>query len=65
MIKKNNLMVIGSENIRLTHYKGLAKPIISGNSMSNIVLEKIHQVQGNLVRNCNMNKNYVDKDDHG
>ena len=31
--------------------------------MSNIVLEKIHQVLGNIVRNYNINKTYVDEDD--
>ena len=31
--------------------------------MSNIVLELIHQVLGNLVRNYKINKTYIDKDD--
>ena len=31
--------------------------------MSNIVLEKIQQVLGNLVRTCNITQSYVDKDD--
>ena len=31
--------------------------------MSKIVLERIHQVLGNLVGTYNINKNYVDKDD--
>ena len=39
--------------------KGLANSTTSGNSMSNIVLEKIHQVLENLVRNYNINKTYV------
>ena len=30
--------------------------------MSNLVLERIHQVIGNLVRNYNINRTYVDKD---
>ena len=31
--------------------------------MSNAVLEWIHQVLGNLVRNFNMTQNYVEKND--
>ena len=31
--------------------------------MFNIVLEKIHQVLGNLVQNYNMTQTYVDEDD--
>ena len=31
--------------------------------MSNVVLERIHQVLGNLVRAFNIPKTYVDKDD--
>ena len=33
------------------------------NTMSNAVLELIHQVLGNLVRTCNITQTYVDKDD--
>ena len=39
--------------------KGLANPSTSGNSVSNIVLERIHRVIGNLVRTYNINKTYV------
>ena len=31
--------------------------------MSNAVLERIHQVIGNLVQTCNIIKSYVDEDD--
>ena len=31
--------------------------------MSNEILERIHQVLGNLVQTCNINQTYVDKDD--
>ena len=31
--------------------------------MSNIILEKINQVIGNLVRNYNINKTYTDEDE--
>ena len=31
--------------------------------MSNVILERIHQVLKNLVRTCNINQTYVDKDD--
>ena len=41
-----------------------AKPITPGSPMSNAVLERIHQVLGNLVRNFKMStQTYVDKDD--
>ena len=39
------------------------KSSTSGNPTSNATLENIHQVIGKLVRNFNMKKNYVDKDD--
>ena len=47
----------------MNHKYGLAKPSTSGNSMSNIVLERIHKVLVNLVRTYNINKIYVDEDD--
>ena len=40
-----------------------AKPITSGDLMSDTILEKIHQVLGNLVRNFNIQQTYVDKSD--
>ena len=40
-----------------------AKPITSGNPTSNVILERIHQVLGSLVRTCNITRTYVDKDD--
>ena len=49
MTKNKNLIVITSENPWLKSNKGLAKPINLGDSMSNIVLEQIQQVLGNLV----------------
>ena len=30
--------------------------------MFNAIFERIHQVLGNLVRTCNINQTYVDKD---
>ena len=39
-----------------------SKPRTSGNPMSNAVLERIHQVLGNLVRTFNISQTYVDKD---
>ena len=35
----------------------------SGNTLSNVILEHINQVLGNLVRTCNITQTYVDKDD--
>ena len=32
--------------------------------MSNTILERIHQVIGNLVRNFNIQQTYVDKNNH-
>ena len=40
-----------------------AKPSTSINPTSNAVLEWIHQVLGNLVRNYNITQTYVGKDD--
>ena len=34
-----------------------------GNIASNVVLERIYQVLGNLVYNVNITQTYVDKDD--
>ena len=34
-----------------------------GDPTSNAILEQIHQVIGNLVRNFNIKETYVDKDD--
>ena len=39
------------------------KPITSENPMSNAILERIHQVLGNLVRTFNIQQTYVDKND--
>ena len=44
-------------------YGIVAKPITSGNTMSNVILEQIHQVLGNLVRTRNITQNYVDEND--
>ena len=44
-------------------YGIVAKPITSGNPMSNAILEHIHKVLGKLVRICNITQSYVDKDD--
>ena len=41
-----------------------AKPSTSGNTMSNAVLERIHQVLGNIVRTFNIStQTYVDKNE--
>ena len=40
-----------------------SKPSTSGNPTSNMILEQINQVLGNLVRTCNSTHTYVDKDD--
>ena len=43
-------------------YRITAKPITLGSPMSNAVLEKIHQVIGNLVRNFDIyTQTYVEK----
>ena len=39
------------------------KPSTLGNPMSNALLEGIHQVLGNLVRNFNISQTYIDKND--
>ena len=46
-----------------TKYRITTKPIISVNPMSNAILERIHQVLGNLVHNFNIQKTYVDEND--
>ena len=40
-----------------------AKPSTSGNTIYNAILEQIHQVLGNLVRNFNIKQTYVDEND--
>ena len=42
-------------------YGIVAKPSTSGNPMSSAILERIHQVIGVLVRNCNITQHYVDE----
>ena len=44
-------------------YRIVAKPSTLGNTMSNEILEQIHQVLVNLVRICNISQTYHDKDD--
>ena len=47
-----------------TEYGITSKPSTSGNPISNAILELIHQVLGNLVRNFNIStQTYVDKND--
>ena len=46
-----------------TEYGINVKPSTSGNPMSNAILERIHQVLGNLVRNFNIQQTYVDEND--
>ena len=40
-----------------------AKPRTLGNPTYNAILERIHQVLGNLVWACNTTQTYVNKDD--
>ena len=47
----------------LNNNNGLSNPSASIISISNIVLIKINQDLGNLVRTYNINKAYFDKDD--
>ena len=47
----------------VTEYRKTAKRSTSGNPMSNAVLERIHQVLGNLVWTFNISHTYVDEDD--
>ena len=44
-------------------YKITAKPITLVCPIQNAILEQIHQVLGNLVRNFNVQQTYVDKND--
>ena len=44
-------------------YEIVAKPSTSGNPMSDVILERIQQVLGNLVRACKIIWNHVDEDD--
>ena len=61
----------GSEFIGLDIRKSLietefwitAKPSTLGNPMPKAILERIHQVQGNLVRTFNIQYTYVDEND--
>ena len=53
-------MFINSEIPNLI-IKLLSKPSTSGNYVSNIVLEWIHQVIGNLVWTYNIKKTYADE----
>ena len=46
-----------------TDYRITAKSTTLGNPTSNAVLEQIHQVLVNLVRNFNISQTYVDKND--
>ena len=46
-----------------TKYGITTKPRTLGNPTSNAILERINQVLGNLVRNYNISKTYIDKDD--
>ena len=56
---------IGHEFIKYlieTEYGITSKPITLGNSTSNAILERIHRVLENPVRNFNIIETYVDKD---
>ena len=46
-----------------TEYGIPAKPSTLGNPMSNVILERIHQVLGNLGRTFNIQHTYIDKND--
>ena len=41
-------------------YRIVVKPITLGNPMSSLILERIHQVLGNLVRTCKISQIYFD-----
>ena len=58
-------MVRSSENpIIETEYGITAKPITLGDPIFNVLLERIHQVLGNLIRTFNIStQTYVDEDD--
>ena len=43
-----------------TEYGITAKPRTSGNTIYNAILEQIHQVLGNLVRNFNIKQKKID-----
>ena len=54
---------IGNEfkkSIIETEYRITAKPSTSGNPMSNVVLERIHQVLGKVLRNHNISQTHVE-----
>ena len=42
------------------YYGIIDKPSISGNPNFNAILEQIHRVLGNLVRNFNIEDTYID-----
>ena len=44
-------------------YKIASKTSNLVNITSNAILERIHQVLGNLVRTCNITQTYIDEDD--
>ena len=44
-------------------YKIVANPSILVTPMSNVILERIHQVLGNLVHTCNIKLTHVDEYD--
>ena len=44
-------------------YGIISNPSSSGNSTSNVILERIQQVLGNLMWTFNVKETYVDKDD--
>ena len=45
-----------------TYYRITAKPITVVNPTYNAILERIHQVRGNLVQNFNIKETYPGKD---
>ena len=63
MTKDHNLLVTFRKSLIETEYRITAKPSTSGNPMSNTVLERIHQVLVNLVRNFNIFHTQVNKND--
>ena len=44
-------------------YDIIAKPGTLGNPIFNAILDRIHQVLGNLVQTYNITQTYVDEDD--
>ena len=40
-----------------------ARPITVQNAQANVIVERIHQVIGNMIRTFELEENYLDKED--